>query len=114
MPTDNPTMQLAVLLAGVGMLWWEVRSIRRKVAEQWDHREMILAHRLKSLVASIFLAAFGASYLLASGGLISSGTARHVFTGAAFVGLCAVLYLLVRKAPHWVWRWLGPPSEGRR
>jgi hypothetical protein len=101
-------MQLAMLLLGLGLVWWEVRSIRRKVALHRADREMILAHRLKMLFGSVLLTVLGALLLLASAGLISSRAAHHAITGAAILGLCAALYLMVCNAPRWVWRWLDP------
>jgi len=108
MPIDQPMAQLAMLLLGLGLLWWDVCSIRRKVALRRADREMILAHRLKSLFGSLLVSIVGALLLLASAGLISSRTASNVITGVAFLGVCAVLYLMVCNAPHWVWRWLDP------
>src|SRR5262249_23346760 len=105
---DQPMVQLAMLLLGLGFLWWEVRSIRRKVALHRADREKILAPHLKMLFSSALAAIFGALLLLASAGLISSRAAHHATTGAAFLGLCAVLYLMVCNAPRWMWRWLDP------
>lgn len=108
MPIDQPLMQAAMLVAGLGFLWWEIRSIRRKVAANWADREMILAHRFKMLLTSVLLAVVGALLLLQSAGVISASAARQAMTATAFLTLLAALYFLVRKAPNWVWRWLGP------
>src|SRR5262245_43796492 len=102
----QPMVQVAILLLGLGMLWWEVRSIRRKIALGEANREMILAHRLKGLFGSALLVVVGASLLLASTGLISVRAAHYGLTGAAFLTLGAALYLLVCNTPRWVWRWI--------
>jgi hypothetical protein len=102
----QPMVQVGMLLLGLGMLWWEVRSIRRKIALDEADREMILAHRLKGLLGSALLVVLGVSLLLASAGLISVRAAHHGVTGAAFLALGAALYLLVCNTPRWVWRWI--------
>src|SRR5262245_60271211 len=99
-------VQLAMLLLGLGVLWWEVHSIRRKVALRRADREMILARSLKMLFSSALVSILGALLLLASAGLISSRATHEAITGAAFLGLCGALYLMTCNAPRWVWRWL--------
>jgi hypothetical protein len=103
-------------LAGAGLLWFDLRSLRRKVQERAkassdpshvrSGRDAVLASSFKGVAGGVLMVAFGVIGLLVNAGLLT----RSAVTIAAWVWCATVIVAAIRYmfwgAPDYVWRWL--------
>jgi hypothetical protein len=112
---SEPGIQLAMSLIGGGLFWWMVRSLRSKLNTLEDGaggqnlfhaRNAILAPRLKGLFGGAGLAVLGFFLLLASAHLVPIGVAFKLFGVAVWLGVALLIFIMIRGAPNFMWRWL--------
>ena len=112
----EPIVQIALVLGGVLLLWYEVRDIRKrlKAACPLTDRHAVsnlcndrIAVRGKSLVAGVIAIQFGFCLLLACAKLVSAEIALSLLAILIFLTLIpAAVYFMFWGAPVPLLRWL--------
>lgn len=112
----EPIVQIALVLGGVLLLWYEVRDIRKrlKAAGPLTDRHAVInlcngliAVRAKSLVGAVIAIQFGFCLLLASAKLVTAEIALGLLAILIFLTLIpAIVYFMFWGAPVPLLRWL--------
>jgi hypothetical protein len=116
MIVNEPVVQMAIVLSGVWLLWYEIKGIRKRLntmSELTDRRAAInlcnqlIAARSKVLMGGAIAIQFGFCLLLASAKIFSAKTALSLLAILIFTTLIpATVYSMFWGVPAPLLRWL--------